>query len=979
MFIPKSRLLSIFIAFLSVIYMSACSDGSSSGKGSDKTHPEVSSALVNNNAPNKIYITFSEQVEIDNSDGFTVDAVKSKVGVPLTGQVSGSGNATIILALSRNITAYEAVTLSYNSAGNVADLDGNPLEEFSACPVINSVLPDVTPPQFKSASVEELAPSVVVAVFNESLVLTDAAGFTISINLIDYTQSSGITNISGSGTPVIKFTLSSAVVTGDIVTIAYSTADGGDARDLSDNYLASFPAKNVVNKIGPPLFVSASVSNAAPSIVDVVFNEAVTLSDAAGFIIDVEGEIFDESDGIIGVSGSGIAYIRFTLSTPVGVGDDVFISYDNASMHDNVTDIAGNPLATFGPEAVTNNVTTHIGDAYEVNDDLESAYDLTLYENILLSSIGGYATMSDGDDDYYMISVPDGQMVNISLIFDSNLDTIYFTLKSSAGGDMCYSEYDGNGTSELSYVNNTGSTQTWYIYVGFMFSGSDEQSYDLIWDCVGAPADDSYEDNDSYTTAYDLSSHEGEYLSAIDGEGIIMGGDPDYYEISVPDREYAVVTCDSGQMMVLLNSSGAMIDYSFMGDDLTWVNNSGSQQTYYIAVLAYFGGATASYDLMWESTPLPADDNYEENDDVDSAYDLSGHDGDLLSTIDGAGVLIREDPDYYEISVPSNKMVTITCSFDDTDNPDVGLQLLDSSGDLILSDYSYTTFDMNYCNTTGTAQIYYIRVSLYGPISLEYDLIWETAALPPDDNYEQNDTYTAAYNISGHEGDLLSTIDGGGIMILGDYDYYRISVPANNSAAITCTFDDSSFPELYLSLLDSSGDEVANNYLFMSGDVVLCNTSGSAQTYYIGVYLDSGPVSLEYDLIWETAALPPDDNYEQNDTLETAYDLTGYEGALLSSIDGSGVLINGDTDYYEVFVGNNEQLTATCSFNDSTGPLVAIAIFDSSYDFLDMGFLSETGTATWENTTGSGQTCYIGLQLASENISLVYNLSWVAE
>ena len=100
---------------------------------------------------------------------------------------------------------------------------------------------------------------------------------------------------------------------------------------------------------------------------------------------------------------------------------------------------------------------------------------------------------------------------------------------------------------------------------------------------------------------------------------------------------------------------------------------------------------------------------------------------------------------------------------------------------------------------------------------------------------------------------------------------------------------------------------------------------GSGGIYFIEVInLDS--TSNTYDLWWDDERPPPppgsDDNYEENDTLYTAYDFSSNEMTNLSVIDGLGIAWPGDDDWYQIEITPGyEYLTIDCLFSHAGGDI----------------------------------------------------------
>jgi len=183
---------------------------------------------------------------------------------------------------------------------------------------------------------------------------------------------------------------------------------------------------------------------------------------------------------------------------------------------------------------------------------------------------------------------------------------------------------------------------------------------------------------------------------------------------------------------VLLNLAG----HSIVGvgyDDST--NTVYIQDTWdYLTHTMTWGGSYTGMNLLSVSIVNVAngmfDDNYEENDTLATAYDLSTMETAWLSSIDGYG--IQADSDWYRIYVtPGDKEVIVDAQFEHSEG-DINIALFDSAGIMISS--SESTTDDEYIDIVvpvGGVD-YYIEV-YYGDQGNQYDLRWDDNALstPP--------------------------------------------------------------------------------------------------------------------------------------------------------------------------------------------------------------------------------------------------------
>lgn len=286
---------------------------------------------------------------------------------------------------------------------------------------------------------------------------------------------------------------------------------------------------------------------------------------------------------------------------------------------------------------------------------------------------------------------------------------------------------DGYQGTDYFHVNwGWGGSYNGYFYLNDLTPGSHNYNYghEAVFGISGggAGSDDNYEENDSRTTAYDLSNKENKWLNTIDGYGI--QADDDWYKIEVTSGfQHVEIDCQftdsEGDIdIALYDSSGTKLAYSTSTTDNECIEyDVSSGGTYYIRV--YYDNEGNQYNLWWDD--LRSDDDYEENDSRTTAYDLSNHERTWLNTISGYGV--QADDDWYEIEVtPGYQRVQIDCQFTDSAG-DIDIQLYDSSGTKLAYSSSVTDDEwIEYDVSSGGT--YYIRV-YYDNERNTYNLWWD--------------------------------------------------------------------------------------------------------------------------------------------------------------------------------------------------------------------------------------------------------------
>ncbi|XOF32935.1 MAG: hypothetical protein ACL93V_13070 [Candidatus Electrothrix sp. YB6] len=179
-------------------------------------------------------------------------------------------------------------------------------------------------------------------------------------------------------------------------------------------------------------------------------------------------------------------------------------------------------------------------------------------------------------------------------------------------------------------------------------------------------------------------------------------------------------------------------------------------------------------------------------------------------------------------------------------------------------------------------------------------LIMPSVAIALEDNYEENDDYTTAFDLTSHEGEDLSVLNGPGYY--NDGDWYKITVGMNSTqvtVALTYTHEPGKGIDLFL-YKDSAPNPpvyIADTEGEADGFEVIAEDAEGGATYYIKVNGEPD-IGTEYDLIWND-----DDNGPEISDPDPA------DGATVSP-DPSGkqllqVVVSADTESCTIHYGTD--------------------------------------------------------------------------
>jgi uncharacterized repeat protein (TIGR02059 family) len=240
-----------------------------------------------------------------------------------------------------------------------------------------------TNPVFRSASVENSAPSALVMNYDQSLnslIIPDPSAFTVTVN----STSRSISSVTISGTTVL-LNLASPAVYGDAIVVSYTKPATNPLQNSTGLQADNLAATNVINNVTAPVpvYVSSVIENAAPSLL--VMTYSVTLANVVPSTSSFTVLVNSTRRSVSTVTISG-AKVQLTLSSPVAGGDVVTVAYTKPSTNP-IQSASGGQAASLGAKSVTNNVVS-VTPVY-VSSVIENATPsvLTMTYNMTLANI----------------------------------------------------------------------------------------------------------------------------------------------------------------------------------------------------------------------------------------------------------------------------------------------------------------------------------------------------------------------------------------------------------------------------------------------------------------------------------------------------------------------------------------------------------------------------------------------------------------
>ena len=211
---------------------------------------------------------------------------------------------------------------------------------------------DVTPPAFVSA-VTNTAGTQIILTYDETL----ASGSVPATSAYTVTPARTISSVVVAGATV-TLTLTTALAEGAAVALSYVVPSANPLQDVAGNEAVALTNQAVTNQtdVTAPTFASAGTSDRGDTIA-VEFGEALDAAHVpaiGAFDVQVAGAARAVAAAGVAISGTTLT---LTLASNVANGETVTVAYTQpATAATRLQDAAGNEVATFAAQTVTNNV-----------------------------------------------------------------------------------------------------------------------------------------------------------------------------------------------------------------------------------------------------------------------------------------------------------------------------------------------------------------------------------------------------------------------------------------------------------------------------------------------------------------------------------------------------------------------------------------------------------------------------------------------
>jgi len=582
-----------------------------------------------------------------------------------------------------------------------------------------------------------------------------------------------------------------------------------------------------------------------------------------------------------------------------------------------------------------------------VQDDMGTGGDAgNTFDTATLISAGtgtGYLDSND-QNDYYKISVSEGQSISVSMTppFGSDFD---LRLYDSNQTQVDYSNSSGSVTDTVTYTATTSG----YFYVKvYLWGGSG--TYSMVVTITGGEV----------TTQNDMGTG-GDAGNTIGAATTIAAGSGTGYIDSTDTADYYKVSVTSGQTISVSMTPpmGSDFDIELYDTNQSQVASStlgGSQTdavTYTTTVSGYFYIYVCCYSGQGVYSMTVAVTGGATQNDMGTGGDA----GNTLSAAtaieagSGTGYIDSTDTaDYYKISVTSGQ--TISVSMTPPSGSDFDLKLYDTSQSQLDSSTLGGSQTDTVEATASTSGYFYIYVYRYRGSGIYSMTVTVTGGATQNDmgtGTDAGNTLSAATTIAAGSGT-------GYIDSTDTNDYYKINVASGQTISVSMTPPSGS--DFDIKLYDTNQSQVASSSLGGSQTDSITYTATSSGYYYICVHLWLGSGIYSMTVIVTGGAT-------QND-MGTGTDAGNSLSAATTIATGSGTgyLDSTDTsDYYKVSVTSGQ--TISVSMTPPSGSDFDLKLYDTNQSQVASSSLGGSQTDSVTCTATSSGYYYICVNLWS--------------
>lgn len=676
----------------------------------------------------------------------------------------------------------------------------------------------------------------------------------------------------GTGTPQVAILSSAGAVLASGNPATLSDAPGGTlyARVTASGGDVSYSLRVTVTAEPPP----CTQSDAEPNDTDAQATSITPGVAHAGTICpgDVDQVRFAAAsldDASITVTGSGVTARLVRASTGATVATGLTMSAPNLVADGYRVVIQGSTGTSQGSYSVTVNLTPEpVADpcteaGLEPDDSRPRA--------LALDGTQSAGRVCAADTDYFTFTLSFATTVTITARFVDATGDLDMRLVDAAGAtiDSAMSVTD----DEVIVEALTAGTYGVRIY-GY---GGSSNTYTMEATLQGCTPDDAFEDNSAVSRATPIGT------AAISAAR--CPGDDDYYAIrlSTGDSLDATLAATGVTMSLVSATTGALLVSDGASGGNRRLQASGLAAGRYALRVTGTGAARVAYTLTAAiaSSQACVDDGAAPNDSAATAFVLD--DAGLLDGSYQVGSLVTcsvSDADWFKISLPGSKQVTVQLAFDPAD--DVDVEVLEPRGATGLTrtlarSYATTVQDRvrGVMNAGGDV---FLRAVGYESSPTPYQIGVEVGALPSsacvDDRFDTwtatsgsgetavtNDTSSTAVPLA--SGESLPQLH----VCNGNKDFYKVTAQAGQTLRVHLAYTHASNRDLDLRLYGPS-----NQTTPLATCTQASNTTGT------GLTCSSAGVDGSEDLVLPVAAADAGDHFievlEYLNDGENLYDLS---------------------------------------------------------------------------------------------------------